>query len=209
MRLESFVVGSLQSNIYLFYSDKYKEAVCFDAGAEHEQIIDFLEKNSLELKYIILTHGHFDHIGSAAELRKRTGAKIVIHENDVELLKNPEYNYSSYYSGGAYLSFDGDIIIKDQDTLDCLGETMKFYHTPGHTKGSVCIKYGKYLITGDTLFMGSIGRTDLYGGSMKSMYTSLQIFAKMDKHLIVLPGHGPRSTLDVELKENPYLRRVK
>ncbi len=208
MQLKTFVVGPLQSNVYIFYCDVKKSAVCFDAGDECERILDFLNDNELDLKYIILTHGHFDHIGAAEELREKTGAKILIHSEDVELIMDPMLNGSGHYKMPD-LSFKQDATLAEGDTIEALDNTMKIYHTPGHTRGCICIEFGEYLITGDTLFKGSIGRTDLYGGSMKTMYYSLKKFSKMNKKLIVLPGHGPKSTIGEELNHNPYLRRVR
>lgn len=208
MQYKVFVTEQLQSNVYFFYSVKTREAVIFDAGGCEDEILKTLEENDLSLKYIILTHGHFDHIAVAQSLRKKTGAKLAIHELDIDLLGDAELNYSASFPNLSNVALKPDTIIRDGDHIDILGETMKFIHTPGHSKGSMCIEFGKYLITGDTLFKGSIGRTDFYGGSMKSMYESLKLFAKMNKKLIVLPGHGDSSTIADELNKNYYLRRM-
>ncbi len=204
MELRVFEVGMLQSNIYLFFDDNTKEAVCFDAGDEADKILKFLDEKSLSLKYIVLTHGHCDHIGAAEKLRASTGAKIVIHKNDIEMISDVKINMSDTFGLGK-VEFREDIAIEDGDSLDALGKTMKFIHTPGHTRGSVCVEYGKYLITGDTLFKQSIGRTDFYGGSMREMYFSLIKLGSMNPNLIVLPGHGEKSTIKDELRTNMYM----
>ncbi len=204
MELKTFPVGMLQSNIYLFYDLASKEAVCFDAGDEANKVLDFLKQKELQLKYIILTHGHCDHIGAAEALRDATGAKIIIHKEDIEMISDVKINMADTFGLGK-VEFREDIAIEDGYSLDVLGKTMKFIHTPGHTKGSVCVEYGKYLITGDTLFKQSIGRTDFYGGSMKQMFFSLQKLGKLEPNLIVLPGHGEASTIKEELRTNMYM----
>ncbi len=204
MELKRFMVGMLQSNVYLFYDANTKDAVCFDAGDEADRIVKFLDENALNLKYIVLTHGHCDHIGAAEKLRLKTGAKIVIHSEDVEMISDIRINMSDTFGLGK-VEFREDITVEDGDSLDALGHSMKFIHTPGHTKGSVCIEFGKYLITGDTLFKQSIGRTDFYGGSMKQMYFSLIKLGKMNPKLIVLPGHGETSSIGDELRTNMYM----
>ncbi len=204
MELKTFVVGMLQSNAYLFFDKESKEAVIFDVGDEAERINDFIKENELELKYIIITHGHCDHIGGADHLRKLTGAKIIINEGDIDMISDKNINMSEQFGLGA-VEFREDIAIQDGYTLDMFGKKMIFHHTPGHTKGSTCIEFGEFLITGDTLFKQSIGRTDFYGGSMREMYFTLIKLGNMNPELIVLPGHGESSTIGDELKTNMYM----
>lgn len=206
MEYKRILSSRFDSNLYLFYSKEHKEAVLFDAGGSLGEVLKVLEEEEVELKYIVLTHGHFDHILIAEELREKTGAKIIIHQNDAELIADGEKNFSTKYSGIGEISFKADIEIETPYSLEVMGTELKFVHTPGHTKGSMVIEVGAYLVTGDTLFKRSIGRTDLYGGSMRSMYNSLKLIGKLNKELIILPGHGPQSTLAEELKENQYMR---
>lgn len=204
MKLKAFEVGMLQSNVYVFYEEESGEAVCFDAGDEADRILGFLKEKNLKLSYLILTHGHCDHIGAAQKIREATGAKILIHKEDVEMIADANINMSESIGVGK-VEFREDGVIEDGDTLDALGHTMTFIHTPGHTKGSVCIEFGPYLVTGDTLFQRSIGRTDFYGGSMRQMYYSLIKLGSMNPDLIVLPGHGPASTIGEEKRHNMYM----
>lgn len=204
MELKTFSVGALQSNVYLFYNQTTKEAICFDAGDEADRILRFIKDKDLKLAYIILTHGHCDHIGAAEKLREETGAKIVIHSADVEMISDSNINLSETIGFGK-IAFREDMTVEDGDTLDAVGTTLKFIHTPGHTKGSICIELGKYLVTGDTLFQYSIGRTDFYGGSMRQMYFSLKKLGAMNPDLIILPGHGDASTIKEEKTQNIYM----
>ncbi len=204
MELKVFVVGMLQSNSYLFYDSDSGEAICFDAGDEADRIVKFLNENNLNLKYLVLTHGHCDHIGAADKLRQKTGCKIIIHQADVEMIRDKNINMSETFGLGA-VEFDEDIAIEDGYTMEMFGHKLIFHHTPGHTKGSICIEFGEYLLTGDTLFKQSIGRTDFYGGSMREMYFTLLKLGEMDPNFIVLPGHGESSTIREELQTNMYM----
>lgn len=206
MEYRKILSSRFDSNLYLFYSEEHGEAVLFDAGGSVGEVLKILEEKSLELKYIVLTHGHFDHIMAAEELRDKTGAEIIIHELDAEILADGEKNYSKHYCGLGNISFKADIEITCPYELEVMGEKIKFIHTPGHTKGSMVIEVGSYLVTGDTLFKRSIGRTDLYGGSMRSMYYSLKAIGQLNRELTILPGHGPLSTLGDELENNQYMR---
>lgn len=206
MEYKRIMSSRFDSNLYLFYSKEHKEAVLFDAGGSLGEVLRVLEEEGVELKYIVLTHGHFDHIMVAEELREKTGAKIIVHKQDAELIADGEKNFSTKYSGLGEISFKADIEIETPYTLNVMGGELNFIHTPGHTKGSMVIEVGDYLVTGDTLFKRSIGRTDLYGGSMRAMYNSLKLIGTLRKELTILPGHGPSSTLGEELKENQYMR---
>lgn len=206
MEYKRILSSRFDSNLYLFYSKEHKEAVLFDAGGSLGEVLKILEEEELKLKYIVLTHGHFDHIMIAEELRAKTGAKVIAHELEAELLADGEKNFSTKYCGLGEISIKADIEITTPYSLEVMGTELKFIHTPGHTKGSMVIELGDYLVTGDTLFRRSIGRTDLYGGSMRSMYNSLKLIGKLNKDLTILPGHGPKSTLGEELKENQYMR---
>lgn len=208
MEYKRILSSRFDSNLYLFYSKEHKEAVLFDAGGSIGEVLKILEAEGLELKYIVLTHGHFDHILIAEELRAKTGAKIIAHKLDADLLADGELNFSTKYSGIGEISFKADMEIETPYTLNVMGTELNFIHTPGHTKGSMVIEVGDYLVTGDTLFKRSIGRTDLYGGSMRAMYNSLKLIGTLRRELTILPGHGPISTLDDEIRENQYMRMV-
>jgi len=205
MKVKSIPVGLLEANAHLFWNPNTKEAVIFDCGGDAKKLESLLSEKDLKLTHIVLTHGHSDHIAGVVELKKITGAQVLVHSADVEMIKDPNLNMSNRFPIPP-VSFDTDIVLNDGDKIDLIGTVMTVVHTPGHTKGSVCLEIGDYLVTGDTLFQGSIGRTDLYGGNMGEMQKSLKKLAGLSHRLIVLPGHGPKSSIRDEVKSNPYMK---
>ncbi|MCK8059031.1 MULTISPECIES: MBL fold metallo-hydrolase [unclassified Fusibacter] len=205
MRVKTLAVGLLEANAHILWDPTSKEAVVVDCGGDADRIEAFLATKELKAKYIVLTHGHVDHIAGASDLKRLTGAQIVIHEQDAEMTEDPHKNASRQFPIPP-VSFKADVLVKDADIL-MLGEAeLKIVHTPGHTKGGICIVAGEYIATGDTLFKGSIGRTDLYGGDMNALRKSLVKLADLPHRLIVLSGHGGQSTIRDEVRSNPYMR---
>ncbi len=205
MKYKRIKVGPLASNSYVVYSETTKSAVVVDIGGEPSNVIKFLKDNDLSLKYIILTHSHFDHILGAEQLKEFSGAKIVAHENAPEFLIDPEKNLSNIpYCKD--LSIEADILVGDGEEMSIDDIEMQFMHTPGHTPCSMIVFIDDLLFTGDTLFKGSMGRCDLVGGSLKTMYKSLYRISKIDGEYTVLPGHEGESTLSYEKEHNQYLR---
>lgn len=206
MYIERVVTGIYAANCYLLGCEKTNEAAVIDPGGDADDILKKINKNVLDVKYIILTHGHGDHIGAVREIKEKTGGKILIHSKDEALLKDAEKNLSSLMSGPD-VSLTADRLLNDGDIVDVGELELKIIHTPGHTPGGISIKVEDVLITGDTLFAGSIGRTDFEGGSfekiIKSIKNKLLIYDDSTK---VLPGHGPASTIGNERAKNPFLR---
>lgn len=205
MIFEGMAVGGMGSNCYLIGCEQTKEAAVVDPGAEGQRILSRLEKHGLKCTKVILTHGHVDHIGALEDVLNATGAEVLIHEADAGMLTSPAKNLSTYM--GTLLEFkDADRLLKDGDTIEVGTITLEVMHTPGHTPGGICLKVGDNLITGDTLFAGSIGRSDFPGGNhnqlIRSIKTKLLGFPGQTK---VYPGHGPASTIDEEKKLNPFL----
>lgn len=177
-----------------------------DCAVNADTVLRELEKERVSLGYIVLTHGHFDHIATLDEMRDRTGAKAAIHRNDAELLGDSIKNgYASFYNG-ELCARDAELTFGNRDTVMKGDIAVSVIHTPGHTKGSVCLKCGDALFTGDTLFAGNIGRCDLYGGNGQSIMQSLRLLAGMDPSLKIYAGHGPTTTLERELSRNYYIR---
>lgn len=206
MFIERIPAGVYAVNCYIFADDKTDKAVVVDPGGDVDKIIEVLENNDLKLNYIILTHGHGDHIGGVEELRDKTQAPIYIHKDDANMLRNANINHSTTIVGSK-VEIEPDHLLEDGDVLD-LGELkLNFIHTPGHTKGGVCIQVENALFTGDTLFANSIGRTDLEGGNQEELIDSIKnkLFV-LNEELTVFPGHGPASTLRIEKTTNPYIR---
>lgn len=181
-----------------------KEAIVIDPVGSMNTIFDYIEKNELKVKYILLTHGHGDHIGLVPELKEITKAPVYVHNEDEEMINDSLINLSVHFE--KTVSFKSDYHYDHKDDLKLGEETITIIHTPGHTKGSVCIQIGGSLFTGDTLFKGSIGRTDFYGGDYDTILQSLNKIKTLDSKLKVYPGHGPSSQLSTECTTNPYFQ---
>lgn len=194
--------GMLDSNCYIL-GDAGETAV-IDPGAAHEDIAKVLDEHGLTLKYIILTHAHIDHIIETDILRSSRGGKVVIHEEDAPLLRDPLLNGSILF--GMNRVFGGaDVLVKDGDTLE-LGKTkLQILHTPGHTPGGICILTENTVFTGDTLFRLGVGRTDLGAGDQDLLMASVRKLMELDADIKVYPGHGPATDIDYERQFNPWL----
>jgi hydroxyacylglutathione hydrolase len=204
-----FPVGPLQCNCSVIGDEKTHEAMVIDPGDQIEGILDILRQEKLTLKQIVITHAHIDHVGGAMKLKAATGAPILMNQNDHALLKMLDMQ-------AAWIGMrpPGDVQVDEaigQGRVLKIGEiTSNVIHTPGHTEGSICVYFPaeKKLIAGDTLFAGSIGRTDLPGGSMDKIMRSLhtQVLALPDETEVV-PGHGPSTTIGEERETNPFLQK--
>lgn len=191
MFLKKMVVGQLGANCYIFGDDKTKEAVVIDPGGNASEIIEVIEGNLLKITAVINTHGHFDHTFDNEALKEYSKRPLLIHEEDSEMLTSPPDKYLK----------DGEVI-----SVGSLG--LKVIHTPGHTRGSICLECvsEKIMFTGDTLFAGGIGRTDLPGGSEKQIFSSINKLLICSDDTTIYPGHGPSSTIGEEKRCNPFLK---
>lgn len=197
-------LGVYAANSYILICEDTKEAVVVDPGGESEDIIKYLEEEDLKLKYILLTHAHGDHIGGVLDLKKRYNVDVMIHELDEELLNDSDKNLSSQIPMQK-LEFASDRNLRDGDILKFGNVSLEVIHTPGHTPGCSCFKSGNDIITGDTLFKASIGRTDLYGSSddiIDSINNKIMIY---DDSVNLHPGHGAETTIGYERSNNPFL----
>ena len=197
--------GIVDSNSYIMYQENI--GVLIDAGVKTEAILDKLYKNNIELKYIILTHGHADHTYNAKELREKTNAKIIAHENEKELINDASTN-CSYFVRIVPKVLIPDILVKDNDTLEIFDDKLQFIHTPGHTVGSMCIKYKNILFSGDTLFRNSIGRTDFPTGNFVTLENSIRNkLYRLKNETIVYTGHGEPTTIGYEKINNFFVKQ--
>ena len=204
MKIEKIVEPYFGENMYILIDEETKKCAVVDPGGASDKILNYIKRNSLELEYILLTHGHGDHIGAVNTIKSRTNAKVVAHNDEQELLNDNRKNLSySMHCGPQEL--DADIYVKDKDKLELGNLKLSFIHTPGHTKGSMCIRVNDDMFTGDTLFAGSIGRTDFYSGDYKQIEKSLKKLSKFENNVRIHPGHGPSSTLGIEKMSNPYM----
>ena len=203
MKIETLFFGDRWANTYLLTDDN-GECAAVDPGAPTPRLIEMLEGRGV--KYILLTHGHFDHIASVPALREKTGAKVLIHPLDAPMTEDSDRNLSAHALGRALPPFTADRLIEDGEILDFGG--LKVLHTPGHTPGSVCFVGDNFIISGDTLFAGGIGRTDFPGGSLAEMTASLKKLVALSGDYGVYPGHGGATTLETERNENYYIRML-
>ena len=207
MILEKIVESRMGENTYVVGDESTKKCIVVDPGANFIDIMNFVKRKNLSIEYIVLTHGHGDHITNVLKLKEATNAQVVAHQDEREILLDKKKNLSASLPSNT-VELDADIYVKDNDTLKVGDMKLKFIHTPGHTPGSMCIKIDKHMLTGDTLFAGSIGRTDFYGGDYKQIMKSLRKLAKYDDNAVVYPGHGPTSTIGVEKRMNPYMQQI-
>ncbi len=199
MTIHTLPLGFLQANCYVV-SQGHK-CIAIDPGAEASKLLSFLSEKGLELEAVLLTHGHFDHVGAAEEVVMSTGSQLWMHERDFSY--GPEDQQMFPLSNCDRLNIH---FFEDGEVLQFAGLDISILETPGHTWGSVCICIEDKLFAGDTLFAGSIGRTDLAGGDIRWMQKSLQRLKNLETNYTVYPGHGPKTTLDREKRVNPYMR---
>jgi glyoxylase-like metal-dependent hydrolase (beta-lactamase superfamily II) len=208
MILETFPVGPLQCNCTIMGDEQTGEAIVIDPGEEIGRIQRKLAAHGLKLKQILVTHGHIDHIGGALKLKRLTGAPIYLNEGDLEQLGMMDMQ-AGWLGIEPPETAPPDESLADGMTVGLGSYPAQILHTPGHTQGSVCLHFAplKLLIAGDTLFAGSIGRTDLPGGNFEQIIDSIQsrLLALPDETKVV-PGHGPASTIGTERRVNPFLR---
>lgn len=206
---EILPVGPLQCNCSVIGDEKSREAMVIDPGDDIADILAIIAKHNLTVKQIVITHAHIDHVGGAMKLREATGAPILLNENDYALLKllDVQAAWIGMKSPG---KVEIDQSIGEQQTVQAGSLLANVMQTPGHTEGSICLYFPaeKKLIAGDTLFAGSIGRTDLPGGSFDKIIRSLheKLLALPDETTVV-PGHGPLTTIGEERESNPFLKK--
>ncbi len=194
LHITTLVLGSYRTHCYILRGEDSSTCVIVDPGFEPERVLSQVSQLGLTVEAILLTHGHFDHVGAVRDIVAETGCPVYIHEADLTLppaLTNGALYYTHTYD--------------EADVLNLAGLTFRVLHTPGHTPGCVCLEVENALFSGDTLFAGTCGRTDLPGSSHAAMTRSLSRLRTLPDHLSVYPGHGDSSTMAAEKAHNPYL----
>ena len=204
MNIVKLTLGELASNCYILEAPD-KTAIVIDPGAEAEVIIAELECRGLTLGKILLTHGHFDHMGAAAELKERYGAQVYISAADEELLDDKVKSVAYFLPDIPFRPVEADVRIKEGDVISQGSMKISVIETPGHTAGSVCFITDDCIFTGDTLFHGSVGRTDLFSGDASAEIKSVKRLAALDKNYKLCCGHGSDTDLETERKINPFI----
>jgi len=209
MILQQMQVGPMAVFAYLIGDEASGEALVVDPAADASRICSLAQRHGLTIRYIVNTHGHVDHIGGNADMKRLTGAAIVVHEGDAPMLVSTPAFYLRMF--GAKASPPADVTVKEGDVIRVGEIALQVIHTPGHSPGSMCLYTDGMVLTGDTLFVGAVGRTDLPGGSWTLLARSLQEkLAALPDETKVLPGHNygptPTSTIGYEKRHNPYMQ---
>ena len=208
MIIEKITVGPLSTNCYIVGDEEGGECFVIDPGAEAKRIVDSIKKLNMKVKNIIATHCHYDHISAISEVSTATGAEILIHIEDAGLLNDSKKNLSFWFDVEEEFEIKKRFI-KDGDILKIGKLRGEVIHTPGHTPGSISIKMNKNIFTGDLIFAGSVGRTDLPGASQVKLFESIKKkILPLEDDVTILPGHGPETTLLKEKKENPFVKQL-
>jgi len=207
MIIESIVTGSFMENAWILGNEESKHAIIFDPGDNVSNIIGKMNELDLTPVFILNTHTHPDHLGAAAELQKRFDLPFAIHEDELPTF-NSAKNTAQFLGLLNFQLPEVTTFLSDGQVLEINNLHLQVLHTPGHSPGSICFMTGKHLFSGDTLFQGSVGRTDLPGGSMKQLSDSLKRLSQLPEDTRVYPGHGEITSIKQELETNPYLKEV-
>ena len=211
MKIYLVHLSHMDTNCYIVADEKTNEAVVIDPGEYTQKLVDKIEKENLQIKYILLTHGHFDHILGVHDLKEKTGAKVLIHIEDAGCLEDENKSLMSMIEKGIQVPLKADMVFDEGDIITFGNVSLKVMHTPGHTKGSVCFvnEEERAIFSGDTIFYQTYGRTDFPGGSVDEMLKSLYRIYSLRGDYSLYPGHGIMTTVEKERKTNRYMRKLK
>lgn len=204
--LETLVVGWFAANCYIVGCPATKEAMVIDPGDEPERILEAVDRLGVSVRCLVNTHGHADHIGADREVKDATGAPLYIHRLDAPLLADPSRNLSAW-AGDPLPPVAPGRLLEDGDVIEVGEMSFRVIHTPGHTPGGICLATDGVVFSGDTLFAGSVGRTDFPGGSHAALVRSIkEKLLTLPDDTVVYPGHGASTTIGQEKAHNPFLQ---
>jgi hydroxyacylglutathione hydrolase len=207
MKVDNIVVGPLQSNCFIVYDEDSHDAIVVDPGDEAEKIIRFIEARELKVSRIVCTHAHFDHVGAVTRLKEKTGASVMLHKGDLDI-------YMRADKQGALWGFHieqplaPDLYMIEGDEVAVGRFRLKVLHTPGHSPGGICLYGEGVILTGDTIFAGSVGRTDFPGGSLTELKRSFARIIELPPETRIFSGHGPLTTVKNEKESNFFVHEL-
>lgn len=206
MLIHTFVTGPLETNTYLVADRATSEALVIDPGGDPDEILAFLAKERLRLRQIVNTHGHFDHVSGNRALKSATGAALLVHEADVPMLVEAAA-HARLFMMRAENSPPPDTVLADREEIKVGSVVLRVVHTPGHSPGGITLLAGGVAFCGDLVFFGSVGRTDLPGGSERTLLDSIRRhILTLPDETVLYPGHGPETTVGQEKRQNPFFR---
>lgn len=202
-------LGPLETNSYLVFCPETREALAVDPGFDAEAIVERALDEGLRIVEVVNTHGHIDHVCGNGLVREATGAKVVMHGEDLEILRYPDAGFLASLGLAGHTPTEPDSFIEEGDKIEFGRQSLRVIHTPGHTPGGICLVGDEVVFTGDTLFAGSVGRTDLFGGDQEVLLNSIrERVLTLPDGTTVEPGHGPSTTVGEERRTNPFLQDI-
>lgn len=203
MIVRRLAVGPLEANCFLIGDEDSRKAMVIDPGDEPDRIMAGVKADNLSLEYIVCTHAHFDHVGAVPDIKGETGAKIIIHKDELEIYQGAR-DMAAFWGYDIAPLPEADILVEDGDEIRLGSLSFRVLHTPGHSPGGMCLFGAGVVVTGDTLFAGAVGRTDFHGGDINKLKESFQRLLSLPPETEVLAGHGPDSTIGRERSENVF-----
>jgi len=205
LKVKKIITGVMEVNCYIVYNSQSLKCLIVDPGEDGQKVISAVNELKLTPELLINTHGHYDHIFSDDEIREKYNIPLAIGKEDADIISDPFRNGSMIFSNPVSVK-PAEILLDDGAEFQCSFTKFKVLRAPGHSPGGVYLLFNEFIITGDTLFAGTVGRTDFPGGSYAELLESLETIKKLDPKLIIYPGHGPQTTIANELRHNHYLK---